>query len=128
MGEAPSSFWGGSLPPLGRLSPASPFKRESSLLGGSFLPGVAFLGEPPSFPRPLCMSSRDVYVFSNSYSNFWLIFGKLLRGSFSAVSKPNFASKYSLESSGRDVQDLDALAPLSIQNFSQILLDCYAFS
>ena len=35
------------------------------------------------------------YVFSNSYPNFW----QTLRGSFSAVSKPNFASKYSFESS-----------------------------
>ena len=37
----------------------------------------------------------NTYVFSKFFSNFW----KTLRGSFSAVSKPNFASKYSLESS-----------------------------
>ena len=40
--------------------------------------------------------------FSNFYSSFPLIFGKLLSGSFSAglgLSKPNFASKYSVESS-----------------------------
>ena len=35
-------------------------------------------------------------------ATFW----QTLRGSFSAVSKPNFASKYSLESSWRDLQDL----------------------
>ena len=39
------------------------------------------------------------YVFSNFYSNFWLIVGNLLRGSFSAVSKPNSANKHSFESS-----------------------------
>ena len=31
--------------------------------------------------------------------------GQTLRGSFSAVSKPNFASKYSLESSRRDLHN-----------------------
>ena len=31
--------------------------------------------------------------------------GQTLPGSFSAVSKPNFASKYSLESSRRDLQN-----------------------
>ena len=39
------------------------------------------------------------YIFSNLYSNFWLMFGQTLRGSFSAVSKPNFESKYSFKSS-----------------------------
>ena len=34
------------------------------------------------------------YVFSNLYSNFWLIFWQTLRGSFSVVSTPIFASKY----------------------------------
>ena len=35
------------------------------------------------------------YVFSNVYSNFWLRnFWQILRGSFSAVSKSKFASKY----------------------------------
>ena len=46
-----------------------------------------------------------------------------LRGSFSAVSKPIFASKYSLESSWRDLQDLHAwftyFSPLGSQDFSQ---------
>ena len=43
------------------------------------------------------------YVFSNLYSNSWLIFCKSLRGSFSAVSKPNFARRYSFESSWWDL-------------------------
>ena len=48
--------------------------------------------------------------------------------SFSAVSKPNFASKYSLESSWRDLQDLHAFAPLSNQNFSLTSSMFFAFS
>ena len=46
------------------------------------------------------------------------IFLQTLRGSFSAVSMPIFASKYSLESSWRDLQDLHTFAPLRSQNFS----------
>ena len=42
-----------------------------------------------------------------------------LRGSFSAVSTPIFASKYLLESSRRDLQDLHTFAPLRSQNFSK---------
>ena len=42
------------------------------------------------------------------------------RGSFSAVSTPIFASKYSLESFWRDLQDLHAFAPLRPQYFSKI--------
>ena len=51
-----------------------------------------------------------------------------LRGSFSAVSKPNFASKYSLESSWRDLQDLHAFAPLRPQYFSKFSSNFLAFS
>ena len=40
-------------------------------------------------------------------------------GSFSAVSKPIFASKHSLESSRRDLQDLHTSAPLRLQNVSK---------
>ena len=47
------------------------------------------------------------------------MFPQTSRGSFSAVSTPIFASKYSLESSWRDLQDLDTSAPLRSQNFSQ---------
>ena len=58
-------------------------------------------------------------------ANFW----QTLRGSFSAVSKPNVAStKYSFESSWRDLQGLHAFAPLSIQNFSQVSSNFFAFS
>ena len=43
------------------------------------------------------------------------IFLQTLRGSFSAVSTPIFAIKYSLESSWRDLQDLHTFAPLRSQ-------------
>ena len=44
---------------------------------------------------------------------------KTLEGSFSAVSKPNFATKYSFFSVFRALQDLQSFAPLR----TQILLD-----
>ena len=47
------------------------------------------------------------------------IFLQILGGSFSAVSTSIFTSKYSLESSWRDLQDLHTFAPLRSQNFSQ---------
>ena len=42
-----------------------------------------------------------------------------LDGSFSSVSRPIFASKYSFFSIFRDLQDLHTFAPLQIQNFSK---------
>ena len=50
-----------------------------------------------------------------------------LRGSFSAVSKPNFASKYSLESSWRDLEDLHVFAPLRPQYFINFSSAFFAF-
>ena len=55
-----------------------------------------------------------------SISNLSLIFQpneQTLQGSFSSVSTPNFATKYALESSWRDLQDLHAFAPLRPQYF-----------
>jgi len=46
--------------------------------------------------------------------------GGVLSGKLSALSKPNLARKYSLESSWRDLQDLHAFAPLKPQYFSKI--------
>ena len=42
-----------------------------------------------------------------------------LGGSFSALSRPIFATKYSFCSIFRDLQDLRTFAPLQIQNFSK---------
>ena len=43
--------------------------------------------------------------------------GGVVSGSLSAVSKPNFARKYSLENSWWDLQDFHAFAPLKPQYF-----------
>ena len=61
--------------------------------------------------RPALESS---YVGSNSTSNYLT-----LKGSFSAVPKPNCASKYSLESFRRDLQNalLKGFAPFSKLTF-----------
>ena len=45
--------------------------------------------------------------------------GQTLQGSFSAVSKPNFASKYALESSRRDLHNALLCTVLNAQNFLQ---------
>ena len=45
--------------------------------------------------------------------------GQTLQGSLLAVSKPNFASKYSLESSRRDLHNALLCTVLQSQNFSQ---------
>ena len=44
-----------------------------------------------------------------------------LKGSFSAVSKPNFASKYALESSRRDLQNAVLCTALQSQFFVEFL-------
>ena len=51
--------------------------------------------------RPMLSAAAAAqhYVFSNFYSNFYTNFWQTLRGSFSVVLKPDFASKYSFESS-----------------------------
>ena len=67
----------------------------------------------------LCRYNGLVMTSCSRASAFW-IFPQTLRGSFSAVSTPIFASKYSLESSWRDLQDVHTFAPLRSQNFSQI--------
>ena len=51
-----------------------------------------------------------------------------LRRSFSSVSKPMFAIKYSFFSIFRNLQDLHTFAPLRIQNFSKSSSNIFAFS
>ena len=46
-------------------------------------------------------------------------FCKFLAGSFSAVSKRNFARKYAFDSICQALQDLHTFAPLQTQNFSK---------
>ena len=50
-----------------------------------------------------------------------------LKGSFSAVSKPNFASKYALESSRRDLHNALLCTVLNAQNFRQKSLKILLF-
>ena len=45
--------------------------------------------------------------------------GQTLQGSFSAVSTPIFATKYSFFSIFRDLRDLQSFAPLRSQNFNK---------
>ena len=49
----------------------------------------------------------------------WIIHPETLGGSFSAVSKPIFATKYSLRSIFRDPQDLQNFAPLQIKKMGK---------
>ena len=48
----------------------------------------------------------------------WLVFGSI---------EADFASKYSLESSLRDLQDLHAFAPLRPQYFRNVSSKCFVF-
>ena len=57
------------------------------------------------------------HFFANEKMNW--IFHQTSRGSFSAVSTPIFASKYSLESSRRDLHNALLCTVLQSQNFSQ---------
>ena len=50
-----------------------------------------------------------------------------LQGPFSSVSTPNFATKYALESSWRDLQDLHAFTPLRPQYFRKCSSNLFAF-
>ena len=53
----------------------------------------------------------DIEPFSDFSANY-----QTLEGSFSSVSKPIFATKYSFFSILRDLQDLHTFAPLQTQN------------
>ena len=73
----------------------------------------------------------------DSISNLTLIFQpnhQTLEGSFSSVSKPNLATKYSFFSTllcfkaiFRDLQDLQSFAPLRSQIFDKISSNCFQF-
>ena len=67
-------------------------------------------------------SRRCAYVLSNSCN-----LAQSRKGAFSAASTPYFASKYSLESSCRDLQDLHAFAPLRPQYFRKKSSNFFAF-
>ena len=67
---------------------------------------------------------RENVVGAKHLGNLYTESGQTLQGSFSAVSKPNFASKYALESSRRDLHNALLCTVLNAQNFLQKSLKC----
>ena len=67
---------------------------------------LKLLGQPCS-GRPFALEPRKILAK----------FCKFLAGSFSAVSKRNFARKYAFDSIFQALQDLHPFAPLQSQNF-----------
>ena len=74
------------------------------------------VGELRLFPPGPAASLRFDCFFAGSFK-LYAESGQILQGSFSAVSKPNFASKYSLESSRRDLHNALLCTALESQNF-----------
>ena len=70
------------------------------------------------FPPPLRPGFSKVSKIGKFYGKF-ANFCKFLAGSFSAVSKGNFARKYAFGSIFQALQDLHPFAPLQSQNFSK---------
>ena len=80
-------------------------------------------------PRRTSGGVNPVYIYAERYlwprgvgesiSKISKIFCKFLAGSFSAVSKRNFARKYAFDSIFQALQDLHPFAPLQSQNFSK---------
>ena len=62
--------------------------------------------------------AQDLGGFT-SFAKCLQTFCKFLAGSFSVVSKRNFARKYAFDGIFQALQDLHTLAPLQSQNFSK---------
>ena len=77
---------------------------------------------PLAVVEPVAHADRREFLseIDNFYKHFEF-FCKILAGSFSAVSKPNFARKYAFDSIFQALfqalQDLHTSAPLQSQNF-----------
>ena len=68
------------------------------------------------------LALNPVSLLSQGHPNLGDLYtesGQTLQGSFSAVSKPNFASEYALESSRRDLHNALLCTVLNAQNFRQ---------
>ena len=76
----------------------------------------------------LCPGSTGVGCpgVTNDLGDLYAESGQTLQGSFSAESKPNFASKYSLESSRRDLHNGLLCTVISSQIFVQRTVDFFA--
>ena len=61
----------------------------------------------------------SMFVRALKLSHCLITFWKTLADSLSAVSKPNFLTRYSLESSWRDLSDVHSFAPLGRQKINK---------
>ena len=96
-----------TLPPIGNLPPGRP-----SLV---LRPGEA----EPHWPGTEKWGSAFLRPSWGAKLGKLANFCKFLAGSFSAVSKRNFARKYAFDSIFQALQDLHTFAPLQSQNFSK---------
>ena len=80
--------------------------------------GAVHLDSLPRRQRSSGVPAEDLMAIGK-ISNFYVFakFCKFLAGSFSAVSKRNFARKYAFDSIFQALQDLHPFAPLQSQNF-----------
>ena len=83
---------------------------------------VVLVAQDEAHPR---LDARNLQMLEREEAYFQEVLGKLakfckfLAGSFSAVSKRNFARKYAFASIFQALQDLHTFAPLQSQNFSK---------
>jgi len=101
-------------------------KKKAKFFGLPPRPGPAPPGPPApalppaaagrAAPRPALLPPRSAAVLRAKLA-FFAKFCKFLAGSFSAVSKRNFARQYAFDSISQVLQDLHPFAPLRSQNF-----------
>ena len=102
--------------PAGHRDPALPRER-GGLAGGRGGP-LRRVGGGRGV-RGLWQDVRTVRGLGLAKLGTFAKFCKFLAGSFSAVSKRNFARKYAFDSIFQALQDLHTFAPLQSQNFSK---------
>ena len=107
----------------------TPVLLHTSIASGFLIlsPGEEMCKTLGQYPAGCQCPGWNAMFFLTFIVTFGYFFLQILRGSFSAVSKPNFASKYSFESSWRDLQDLHAFAPLRPQYFRKFSSNFFAF-
>ena len=103
-------------PRAGRPGRRTP--RSSPTTSTSATPATARPRSPASAPPcPVGGPSKISIFFCKTFTQ--IEFCKFLAGSFSALSKRNFARKYAFDSFFQALQDLHTFAPLQPQNFSK---------
>ena len=99
--------------PPNRSGPRRPLRPRPRAAPGARGPGGRpRRAQPPGRAAPRAGAALCFFI---KLSNFC----KFLAGSFSAVSKRNFARKYAFDSIFQALQDLHTFAPLQSQNFSK---------